>query len=260
MTPHFFSSAGKRLFGIHYPPRETSAVSTAALLFNPFGQEAVQAHRILRVLAQRLSAAGLHALRFDYFATGDSEGDSAEGAVDQWLVDAVSADNQLRRLSNANRVVWIGLRFGATLAAMASRNLREPLDRLVLWDPVVSGASYVEELWATHVEYMRGDLPHWAGSPPFDEAVGYPLGKRLVAELQGVELTVGVPWGAKRAEVILTSPGATANHLRPAVDAWTLPVSWTEIETPRTWNSDAAMNACYVPIPVISAIVESVRE
>ena len=45
------------------------------MLCYPWGSEYIYAHRSLRLLAQRRAAAGIHTLRFDYFGTGDSDGD-----------------------------------------------------------------------------------------------------------------------------------------------------------------------------------------
>ena len=102
-------------------PARLRPASVAVLLCNPFGEEAVRAHRAYRVLAQRLEAAGYATLRFDYAGTGDSGGDSDAFTPDDWIDDIAAAADELRRLAGVSRIVLAGLRLGATLAAHAAQ-------------------------------------------------------------------------------------------------------------------------------------------
>jgi len=115
----------------------------------PFGKEYLSAYPSLRVLAERLSSAGMTALRFDYAATGDSAGDSTDAdQVEGWLSSIVDAADFLRRIGCAD-VAVVGMRMGATLAATASSRLT-PLAALVLWDPCASGKAYLREQKTLH--------------------------------------------------------------------------------------------------------------
>src|SRR5690606_6529681 len=121
---------------------------TTALLCNPFGQEAVRAHRIFVVLADRLARQGVSVLRFDYHGTGDSPGDDDVGDLEGWAADILSAQAWLDEAARPSRRVWIGLRLGALLAAMASGGARPgaTIDSLILWEPVIDGSAYLREL------------------------------------------------------------------------------------------------------------------
>src|ERR1700761_2397528 len=68
----------RRIFAIHEPASATASRARAAVLCNPLGAEYTYAHRSMRQLAVKLSAAGCHTLRFDYYGTGDSGGDESE--------------------------------------------------------------------------------------------------------------------------------------------------------------------------------------
>ncbi|HUQ27190.1 MAG TPA: alpha/beta fold hydrolase [Usitatibacter sp.] len=124
------------------PPRDCVAV-----LCPPTGHEYTRAHRTLRHLADRLARRGVPALRFDYHGIGDSPGtDLDPDRVGHWLSDIKAAVARAKALTGKPRVCLIGLRLGATLAAMATWDT--PADLLVLWNPVVKGRGYIRELQA----------------------------------------------------------------------------------------------------------------
>jgi len=60
----------------------------------------------------------------------------------------VAATRKLRETTGVRDIVLVGLRFGATLAALASQVLRgdETLAGLVLLAPAVAGRNYLREL------------------------------------------------------------------------------------------------------------------
>src|SRR6185436_19287125 len=148
----------RQLFGaLHYPLRLRRR-NTAVLMCNPFGEEASRAHRTFRVLATQLERAGYGCLRFDYSSTGDSQGDGEAATVDAWVDDIAVAAERLREATGAARVAIVGLRFGATLAALASARGELRLRHLLLWDPVVEGMGYLRELAEQHRAYMRSEI------------------------------------------------------------------------------------------------------
>ncbi|MEJ2538834.1 MAG: hypothetical protein P8188_02415 [Gemmatimonadota bacterium] len=105
----------------------------------------MRAHRAFRQVALLLNRRGLPVFRFDYWATGDSAGDAEEAALDRWVNDVGWAIEEAQRRSGQSRVRLAGLRLGATLAALATEG-RSDVERLVFWDAVVRGESFVEEL------------------------------------------------------------------------------------------------------------------
>ena len=62
------------------------------------------------------------------------------------VADTRAAIDELKRqVPGLDRVTLVGLRFGATLAAAAAAG-RDDVERLVLWDPVVDGADYMQSV------------------------------------------------------------------------------------------------------------------
>ena len=107
-------------------------------------------------LAAKLASSGFHTLRFDYFGTGDSAGDTVEGDLEGWSADIETAIDEIRDIAATAQVTLIGLRLGALAAArVAARNARV-VDTLVLWDPVASdtaGAAPMAEFEALLAGY-----------------------------------------------------------------------------------------------------------
>jgi hypothetical protein len=77
--------------------------------------------------------------------TGESEGKFEDADVETFLSDIGCAMRTLNaKIPGLNDVGLIGLRFGATLAALATE--RSDVSRLILWDPVIDGNQYMQEI------------------------------------------------------------------------------------------------------------------
>lgn len=257
------------LLGALHSPRRLRARSAAVLLCNPFGEEAARAHRIYRALATQLERAGYSVLRFDYGGTGDSMGRSADATLAGWVADVELAAEELRVASGARKLVAIGLRLGATLAALASSRGALRLRHLVLWNPVVDGAAYLRELATLHRSYMQqemGDTMEWRdrlqvskdGAP--SEALGTPISAALAAELGALDLAAE-ELRADHVTVVSTSRSLEADRLRTRLaEARSAAARWLEMPGGEAWNSDAALNASVVPMDIVQAVLERVEE
>jgi pimeloyl-ACP methyl ester carboxylesterase len=138
----FFGTSAKQLFGAHHPSASRSG--RGVVLCNALGREYLLAHPSYRYLAQRLAEDGWHALRFDYYGTGDSAGEDLDATLDQWVEDIGEAINELRESQDLSDITLIGLRAGALLAAKAAQ--RNEVQRLILWDPVSDGGAYLRNM------------------------------------------------------------------------------------------------------------------
>jgi pimeloyl-ACP methyl ester carboxylesterase len=173
MIPFFFGTGGRRLFGVYEPAAAGTTGKRAAILCYPWGSEYLYAHRPLRQLALKLSSAGFHTLRFDYYGTGDSGGESTDTDLVGWEADLETAIAELIEITGLAKVTVIGLRLGAAVAARVASRLCSAIEALVLWDPVFSGTEYLCGL-----------------SVPSPEAQGFPLNERMMRELGELDLSV----------------------------------------------------------------------
>jgi uncharacterized protein len=169
MTPFLFGPPQRRLFGVFHAADPRKATPVAVLLCNPFGHEALRGHRFYRLLAERLSRQGVAALRFDYHGTGDSPGEDEDGDLAGWAQDVCEAHRELLRRSGAQEVTWFGARLGASLALKAARASAPRVKRLVLWDTVLDGRMYLEELGRVQLDEL--ELSHSIPDPAWRRAL-----------------------------------------------------------------------------------------
>jgi pimeloyl-ACP methyl ester carboxylesterase len=258
----YFGVTGQLLGALHYPQRLRRR-STAVLMCNPFGEEASRAHRTFRVLATQLERAGYGALRFDYTGTGDSLGDSGAATVDAWTGDIAIAAEQVCSATGAGRLAVVGLRFGATLAALASARGELRVRHLLLWDPVAEGRVYLSELVAQHRAYMREELgARWHdrlqiasdGTPA--EALGAPIGPVLGGQIAAIDLAEVAP----RAEHITVITTRVTRELERLRSRWPASVRWVELAASAGWDTDAALNAMTVPIDIVQTLIARIEE
>jgi hypothetical protein len=153
MTPYYFGDSKCPLFGCYLPPAGAAARDHGVLVCSPIAQEYVRAHWAVRQLSSALSRAGFHVFRFDYSAVGDSALPTSEATVARWREDVELAAEELRDNAGVRTLSLVGLRLGAALAVGAVTRLRAR--DVVLWDPVVSGKRYLEELGGMHASLLK---------------------------------------------------------------------------------------------------------
>ncbi len=205
-------------------------------------------------------------MRFDYAGTGDSSGDIADYGVDAWIADIEAAADELRRESGVSRIVLVGLRFGATLAALCAQRGRLRAAHVLLWDPVVDGAQYLRELRRAHRAYMdaefgRATAAHAgiADAPEsmLQEALGTPISTRLHGEFTAIDLAGDAP-STTLTTVLCTQRTSDMDRLR---ERWVEGprMHWLDVDASSAWNSDAALNNATVPMNEILAIISRIE-
>jgi acyl carrier protein len=156
ITPSFFKSSNdKKLYGIHYQPPVISNVvprSHAVLMCHPLGHEYPRSYRNLQQLAIQLSQAGFDVFRFDYYATGNSEGNSEDITAEQCALDIEVASDYLRQKSSCKKLSLLTVRLAAPFALKA--NLKN-IENMIAWDPVMKGADHLDMLERFHDKELK---------------------------------------------------------------------------------------------------------
>jgi alpha-beta hydrolase superfamily lysophospholipase len=253
VNPFFFGTSDQQLLGVHHPPEQQEVRDGAVLLCPPLGHEYVAAHGSLQQLASRLARAGFHALRFDYFGTGDSAGEIGAASVEHWIRDVQTAVEELRDTSGSKQVCVVGLRLGATIAALAAARARAAGNHViraaVLWEPILRGQDHLDEIYQLQERwlaamYLRSPRHLMDSARP--EVMGFEWPTALQAELRAIDLADLTAAPADHVLIMQNTPGdryqplqqklasfgcqAQAEHL-PATIAWT-GAHWQTIALP----------------------------
>ena len=94
--------------------------------------------------ARAFAEAGFGVLQIDLFGCGDSDGEFSHARWDIWKQDLFLAWNWLENRTDVPISLW-GLRLGALLALDFARNWEKPIDKIILWQPVINGTSFLNQ-------------------------------------------------------------------------------------------------------------------
>ncbi len=186
--PFFFGESSSALYGVLHMPAPQTAHDRGVVICAPLGYENVVHYRNLAVLARHLAEAGHPVLRFDWPAVGDSAGNETDpDLVARWIESITVAARTLRHLADVDAVDVVGLRIGATLAAVAAARGAEISD-LVLWAPFTTGASYLREMRAFHRLAELENREPTAQPDRGEEVSGFLLSRDTIDDLLALDL------------------------------------------------------------------------
>ncbi|MDO4231701.1 MAG: hypothetical protein Q4D19_06180 [Lautropia sp.] len=275
------AGSGRRLAALHHPPAG-ARTGRAVLVINPFGQEAVRAHRLLRVLADRLSRLGVDVLRVDLHGCGDSSGDDLDGDMTGWQNDVLAAHRWLVDHVKAEKVGWLGIRLGFAIAWQAAARFGQSAatvtvdddsvpkrssardrcmamltegpgpERLIGWDPVVVGRGYLDALWQDHQKALRRafSLPtipdrllrRQEKHRRYNELMGFRLSSRLVRQIADLDK---LGWREMPVERVAAIESNGAISWPPAKRPAGLEL--VQVNVDFDWTSEEALNTPLVP-------------
>lgn len=233
----------------------------AVLLCHPMGHEYLQYHRACRQLAVRLCAAGFPVLRFDFYACGDSMGESEAGEIGQWLLDVDTAANELQRRSGSASICLVGLRLGGALAVLHGLR-RGGTDRMVLWDPVFRGRAYLDEISAMHAAMLRSAhviQKKWKGQG-MREILGFPMTDTLHKELLKVDVSAIEQKPASDVLLIESNERASQVPLKKHLERLGVRFRYQRTPTPQFWVWAEDFGGLLVPRPILESIVSWLSE
>ena len=126
------------LRGLLHRPDSATPAPVAMLLHGYTGQH-IEQDRLYVQMARALAAAGFAALRFDFYGSGDSDGDFQEFTVETEVADAAAALDWIVQQTGLDpaRVGVVGLSLGGAITALlAGQDAR--VKAAVLWNAVAS--------------------------------------------------------------------------------------------------------------------------
>jgi len=134
---------------LHKP--KSNIIDHGFVFCSPTFDEKNKTYRILVNFARLLALHGYYVLRFDYQGEGDSDGDFDQADIKTRTADIQVAISVLKTKCNLTKISVFGLRVGATLAVLASKD--NDISSFVLWEPVVNIKTYL-------YDFLRGHLSH----------------------------------------------------------------------------------------------------
>lgn len=178
-----------RLFGVLHQPHPEISRSHSILLCYPGPQESMRMHRAFRQLSSALCKSGFHVLRFDYTGTGDSSGADKTGCPEVWIEDIRDAFGALQQRLGTNKLSAVAARLGALLLGRALQSTIQ-LHSAVLWDPVVDGNRYIEQLHTLHQQHHKNSKGPSTGPSTDHELLGYYFDDNLKQQTTSLNLDV----------------------------------------------------------------------
>ncbi|MCW8193297.1 alpha/beta fold hydrolase [Proteobacteria bacterium 005FR1] len=252
MEVFFFGPTSSQLLGIYHPASSERDRYQGIVMCYPFGQEYMRAHRAFRQLANTLADNGYHVLRFDYRGTGDSAGELQDVSASDWVEDIGFAVQELKDMAGVYGISLLGLRLGALLAGVAAADRRD-LNRLVVWDPVVSGRSHIREL----MDKVKSVVPHKRQSNFVDRQGnlhfnGFPLSPAMQRSLGELDLRQTTPG----ADQILQIASHENEEFESLADRWSELEGFEYRHTPaeHDWNYVDHVGGILLPQPVLREI------
>lgn len=212
MTADWLSGSAGKLFCLQFAPPAVSSPCRGLLIVPPFGEEMNRCRRMMALAARAAAARGRTTLILDLFGTGDSEGDFADATCSQWRQDLAAAASRLLE-QGASCIDVLALRAGALLLDLQLWSMCGPNGRLVLWQPVVNGRQYVNQL--LRVKLAEGVVSAGGGE-------SMPRLRERLAEQGNVEIA------GYATSAALVAGLEQADFVERARDAW-LAISWHEV-------------------------------
>jgi pimeloyl-ACP methyl ester carboxylesterase len=202
----FFGPSNQQIFASYHPPVGGSG-QVLTVICPPLFMEYTRTQPALRELAISLAERGQHVLRLDYRGTGDSFGDLGEVAISDWVEDIALAVREGRDLSGSSMVRLLGVRAGALLACR-SVGASSDVQRLVLWDPILDGAGYLQALRRIQVEILERDLylSRAERRETLHEYAGHRLSERMLQEFRLLDASAYSSVPKSKLHVVSTSP------------------------------------------------------
>jgi pimeloyl-ACP methyl ester carboxylesterase len=200
-----FGPPGQQLFATYHPP-SGGGRGDLVVICPPLFAEYLRTHPALRELAVRLAEEGRHVLRLDYRGTGDSSCELADVTVSDWVEDIVRAVDEGRDISGSTVVRVLAVRAAGLLACRAVGSSPD-VHQLVLWDPVLDGAGYLESLRRIqrHIIERSHSLSRALRREAMRDYSGYALSDRMVDDWGKLALTDITNVSRQRLQVVTSS-------------------------------------------------------
>lgn len=146
-TPFFFQVHGSPVYSVLHAAAPGKPLAPVVVDVHGLGVEQITLYRQEVLVARAAAAHGFPVLRYHARGHGDSAGASADVTLDSMVEDARAAADEAKRRTGRDRVVWLGVRMGALVAARAGGpgSGRDDAAGFLLWEPVERPAEFFRQ-------------------------------------------------------------------------------------------------------------------
>jgi hypothetical protein len=138
-TVGYFGNGEGRRFGWSAIP--VTPPTRGLVVCSPIHADATKQYRREVLLGRRLAASGIAVQRFHYRGFGNSDGSGADATLETMREDAVAAASALRESADLEAPAFLGIGWGALVAAEVVRSTDQPL---ALWQPTLDASRFFE--------------------------------------------------------------------------------------------------------------------
>jgi pimeloyl-ACP methyl ester carboxylesterase len=239
-----------KLYGVYHFPLSINSKQKSILICSSVGPEFIHIYRLLRILGEQLAQKGHHVFRFDWYGCGDSWGESSDISIGQWITDARSAADELINLSGNQTFSVIGFRLGATIAWYSFRDSAD-LSSFILWDPVISGSEWINQMQALHSEYLAKS-PETGRYSSDEEILGFPLPVTVSNDICSLNISALKHFSCKNIHILHSDDLQKYEVFSKSAD---LSITIEHIDIPEAWNSSLLSNHIVMSHPAIKSII-----
>jgi exosortase A-associated hydrolase 2 len=172
-------------FCLYHAPHPNKECRGVFIYVHPFGDEMNKSRRMVALQARAFATMGFGVLQMDLFGCGDSNGEFGKARWDIWKQDLEIAWSWLENRATASISLW-GLRLGALLALDFARSSTNIIDKIILWQPVISGELFLTQFLRLRLanEMLAGGSEKTTGTQAMRSSLA--IGEQL--EVAGYEL------------------------------------------------------------------------
>ncbi len=248
INPVFLDGERGRIFALHFCPG--SSPRAHLVFLPPFCEEMNRCRHLVADQANRFAASGYSCLLLDPFGTGDSEGALADASWEGWRMDALTGVQWCQQRYSIPTILW-GLRLGALLALDLAATYADQFTKLLLWQPVTNGKTYLTQILRARIAYLAGNaLPPETTEEMRSalrrgeniEVAGYVLGGKLVGEIDNLSVTsfaslsgADIHW-LQQSSNTEDSPSAAVQKVVDQLLTQGNTVALTLFQTPQIWQ------------------------
>jgi pimeloyl-ACP methyl ester carboxylesterase len=257
--PLFIESAGREIYALLGSPSPTSNLREGVIFCSPAPHEVKKFHWAQRQMAQRLQTAGYHTLRFDYYATGDSSGESRDYDLDLCRVNIQDAIRYLKSSGLIRRVSIVATRLGCPMALQAVQE--ERVRKLILIDPIVDAAACLQEAFSMQDAMLQEHLrvaPAYPKTALQGQLLGFPHNAYLSWQLQNLKTLPG-NIKAKAVTVIKSQGSPDSSRLVTHLKAQVEETETVSVSDNLRWGCARALQFQDFPNQLLRKVMDSVR-